>query len=198
MERRGEVIMAITRYTYTNPWRELDQLTGRLSRMFEGPNGYPTPSSSGTWMPAVSVEETENELILTAELPGMKPEDVDVQLENNILTIRGQRREERREEDEGRRYHLWERSFGSFERSFTLPRTVKGDDISAEFEDGLLHVRMPKAPEARSRRIEVGGSKRVGEGARRQVSGGAAGQLQEGSNVEIERTRQGSERSKRK
>lgn len=149
--------MAITRYTYSNPWRELDQLTNRLSRMFEGVNGYPTPSSSGSWAPAVSVEETENELILTAELPGMKPEDVDVQLENNILTIRGEKNEERKEEDENRRFHVWERSYGSFQRSFTLPRTVKSDDISAEFKDGLLHIRMPKAPEARSRRIEVGG-----------------------------------------
>ena len=190
--------MAITRYTHTNPWRELDQLTGRLSRMFEGHNGYPTPSSSGTWIPAVSVEETENELILTAELPGMKPEDVDVQLENNILTIRGQRQEERTEEGEGRRYHLWERSYGSFERSFTLPRTVKGDDISAEFEDGLLQVRMPKAPEARSRRIEVSGSKRVGEGSSRQVSRGAAGELKEGTKVEVERSKPVAERSRKK
>jgi HSP20 family protein len=151
-----EEMMAITRYTYSNPWRELDQLTNRLSRMFEGANAYPTPSSSGSWAPAVSVEETENELILTAELPGMKPEDVDVQLENNILTIRGEKNEERKEEDENRRFHVWERSYGSFQRSFTLPRTVKSDDISAEFKDGLLHIRMPKSPEARSRRIEIG------------------------------------------
>jgi HSP20 family protein len=145
--------MAITRYTYANPWRELDHLTNRLSRMFDGANG--TAMANGTWTPAVSVEETENELVLTAELPGLKPEDVDIQLENNVLTIRGQKQEERKEEDEQRRIHVWERSWGTFARSFTLPRTVKGDDISAHFEDGLLRVRMPKAPEARSRRIQV-------------------------------------------
>jgi HSP20 family protein len=148
--------MAITRYTHANPWRELDQLTNRLSRMFEGANGsFPTPTTGGTWAPAVSVEETQDELVLTAELPGMKPEDVDVQLENNILTVRGQKHEERKEDDENRRFLLWERSYGSFERSFTLPRTVRGDGIAAEFEDGLLRVRLPKAPEARSRRIEI-------------------------------------------
>jgi HSP20 family protein len=159
--------MAITRYTYANPWRELDQLTNRLARLFEGPDGFPAPATGGTWVPAVSVEETENDLVLTAELPGMKSEDVDVQLENNILTIRGQKSEEKREEEEGRRYHLWERSYGSFERSFTLPRTVKAEDITAEFENGLLHVRMPKAPEARSRRIQIGGATKAIEGSKK-------------------------------
>ena len=86
----------------------------------------------------------------------MEPGDIDLEVENNILTIRGEKREERKEEDENRRYHLWERSYGSFQRSFTLPRTVNADDIAAEFHNGLLHVRMPKAPEAKSRRIEIG------------------------------------------
>jgi HSP20 family protein len=147
----------MTRYTYGNPWRELDQLTNRLSQMFDPSPTFPMPSNAGAWAPAVSVEETQDELVLTAELPGVKPEDVDVQLESNILTIRGEKREERKEEDENRRYHLWERNYGSFQRAFTLPRTVRGDDISAEFSDGLLRVRMPKAPEARSRRIQIRG-----------------------------------------
>jgi HSP20 family protein len=161
--------MAITRYTYGNPWRELDQLTDRLSQMFE--NSFPMPSSSGAWAPAVSVEETQDELVLTAELPGVKPEDVDVQLENNILTIRGEKREERKEEDENRRYHLWERTYGTFQRSFTLPRTVRAEEISAEFSEGLLHVRMPKAPEAKSRRIEIRGGQAGEVGETRQVAG---------------------------
>jgi len=148
--------MAIVRHTYRNPWRELDQFTDRLSRILEGQNGgLSAPSLAGSWLPAVSVEETQDELVLTAELPGMDPADVDVEMENNVLTIRGEKREERKEENENRRYHVWERSYGSFERSFTLPRTVKAEEISAEFEGGLLRVRMPKAPEARSRRIEI-------------------------------------------
>jgi len=150
--------MAVTRYSYRNPWRELDQLSNRLASAFDWSNGgtFPTPSSAGAWAPAVSVEETDSELILTAELPGMKPGDVELHVENNILTIRGEKREERTEQDEGRRFHLWERNYGAFQRSFTLPRTVRGDDIKAEFDNGLLRVRMPKAPEARSRRIEIG------------------------------------------
>lgn len=149
--------MAVIRYSNGNQWRELDQLSNRLSQMFEPVSSQPMPSSTGGWVPAVSVEETENELILIGELPGMKPTDVDVQLENNVLTIRGSKTEHRKEGEENRRYHVWERSYGSFERSFRLPYTVRADDISAGFEDGLLRIRMPKAPEARTRRIEVRG-----------------------------------------
>jgi HSP20 family protein len=170
--------MAITRYTYGNPWRELDQLTNRLSQMFEA-NAFPMPSSAGAWAPAVSVEETQDELVLTAELPGVKPEDVDVEIENNILTIRGEKREQRKEEDENRRYHVWERTYGVFQRSFTLPRTVRADGIAAEFTDGLLRIRMPKSAEAKSRRIQIGqgragemGESRRVEGPAREAAGG--------------------------
>jgi HSP20 family protein len=152
-----EEAMAMTRYTHANPWRELDQLSNRFSRLFDGANGgMPMSTPNGTWAPAVGVEETQEELVLTAELPGLKPADVEIQLENNVLTVRGEKREERREEE--RRYHLWERGHGSFQLAFTLPHTVRADDISAEFEDGLLRVRMPKVPEARSRRIEIRGA----------------------------------------
>jgi len=145
--------MAIARYTNRNPWRELDQLTNRLGRMFD--SEWPTPSSGGDWVPAVDVEETADELVLTAELPGLSRDDVEIELENNILTVRGQRSETKTSEE--RRFHLWERRYGSFQRSFTLPRTVSADTISAEFENGLLRVHMPKAAEAKGRRIEIGG-----------------------------------------
>jgi HSP20 family protein len=145
--------MAITRYTYRNPWAELDQFTNRLSRALGG-GEFPTPSSGGDWMPAVNVEETRDELVLTAELPGMAREDVNIEVENNILTISGERSEERTEGEE-KRYHLWERHYGSFQRSFTLPRTVQPEQITADFEHGLLRIRMPKAAEAKTRRIEI-------------------------------------------
>lgn len=144
--------MAIARYTNRNPWRELDTLTNRLNRLFDG-GDWPTPSSGGDWVPAVNVEESQDELLLTAELPGMSRDDVELELENNILTIRGERAEERASDE--RRFHLWERRYGTFQRSFTLPRTVSADDISADFENGLLKVHMPKAPEAKGRRIEI-------------------------------------------
>ncbi|MEQ9568572.1 MAG: Hsp20/alpha crystallin family protein [Longimicrobiales bacterium] len=150
--------MAITRWN-RNPWRELDALSNRLALAFD--DNFPTPSTSGSWMPAVNVEETADELVLSAELPGLGHDDVELEVENNILTIRGEKSEVRREDDEGRKYHLWERSYGSFQRSFTLPRTVSADDISADFENGVLHVRMPKVAEAKSRRIEIGQSSEV-------------------------------------
>lgn len=151
--------MAITRFSYRNPWRELDTLTNRLGQMFD--EGFPMPSNGGNWMPAVNVEETSDQLVLTAELPGLRREDVELEVENNILTIRGEKTAEREEGDENRRYHVWERRYGSFQRSFTLPRTVRADEISAEFKDGILQVSMPKAPEAKSRRIEIGAGQEV-------------------------------------
>lgn len=143
--------MAITRM-YRNPWRELDTLSNRLNEMF---GDFPTPSESGTWLPAVNVEETSDELLLTAELPGMTRDDIELEMENNILTIRGEKRDVRKEGDESKKYHLWERRYGTFQRSFTLPRTVKAEEIDAEFVDGVLHVRLPKVAEAKSRRIAI-------------------------------------------
>src|SRR5688500_17865229 len=146
--------MAITRYSYRSPWHELDQLTSRLSQAFG--NEMPTPAKGGSWLPAVNVEETGDELVLTAEVPGMTAEDIDIELENNILTIRGEKSFERTEGEDDKRYHVWERRYGSFQRSFTLPRTVRGDDIEADYHNGILTIRMPKSPEAKSRRIQVG------------------------------------------
>jgi HSP20 family protein len=149
--------MAITRYRTRNwpsPWQELEEMSSRLSRAFN--DGGTAESGGPGWVPAVNVEETKDELVLTAELPGMKQEDVEIELENNILTIRGSKEHTREEKDEERRYHLWERRWGSFQRSFTLPRSVSPDRIGASFENGVLTVHMPKVAEARSRRIEIG------------------------------------------
>lgn len=149
--------MAITRYTrrspFLSPWQELEEMTNRLNRLF----GVAFPGEAGSrpfWTPAVNVEETKDALVLTAELPGMRIEDVEIEVENNVLSIRGEKKEER-EEKEDRRYHVWERCYGSFERQFTLPRTVDTDKISAEFKDGILYIEMPKAPEAKSKRIAI-------------------------------------------
>ena len=146
--------MAITRFAYRNPWQELDQLTNRLGQLFN--HDMSTPANRGAWLPAVDVEESGDELVLTAEVPGMNPEVIGLRLENNVLTISGERDEERREGEEGKRYHVWERRYGSFQRSFTLPRTVRPDEIAAEYKDGILTVRLPKAVEAKSRRIQIG------------------------------------------
>jgi HSP20 family protein len=143
--------MALMRMSYRNPWNELDALSGRLNRLFDE---FPTPTETGNWIPAVNVEESAEALVLTAELPGMKLDDLELEVENNVLTIRGEKSEVKTEGEE-RKYHLWERRFGSFQRSFTLPRTVKPEEITAEFVDGILHVHLPKVAEARSRRIQI-------------------------------------------
>ena len=149
--------MAITRYTrrspFLSPWSELEQVSDRLNRLF-GEAGQGEAVQRPFWTPAVNVEETKDELLLTAELPGMDIDDIQIEVENNILSLRGEKREEREEKDD-RRYHLWERCYGSFERSFTLPRTVKAEAITAHVKDGILHVQMPKAPEAKSRTISI-------------------------------------------
>ena len=147
--------MAITQYrdrSWLSPWQELDQMSNRLNRMFG--DRMNSEADGATWLPAVGVEETRDELLLTAELPGLRREDVEIELENNILTIRGHKEAVRHEEAE-RRVHVWERRYGSFQRSFSLPRTVVAEDIKATFQDGVLHVRMPKAPEAKGRKIEI-------------------------------------------
>ncbi len=150
--------MAITRYTLRNPgvspWRDLEEVSTRLARMFDE-SSLSTGTNGGTWIPAVNVEETKDELVLSAELPGMTEEGITIEMENNVLTISGEKTEERTEGDEERRYHLWERRYGAFQRSFTLPRTVKGDDIRAAFDKGVLRIRMPKVAEAKTRTIAI-------------------------------------------
>ena len=118
------------------------------------------PEPSGTWFPPVDVEETADEVILVAELPGILEEDVHVEVENNILTVRGEKREEREGCEGKRSYHVWERSYGIFKRTFTVPQSVQVESIQAEFDNGILTVRMPKAPNAKSRRIEIGSMER--------------------------------------
>ena len=132
-----------------SPWREFETLSNRLGRLFDESN------QSNAWVPAVNVEETSDHIILTAEAPGLTLDDLNVEIENNILTISGEKRETREEGNENRRYHLWERRYGSFRRSFTLPRTVDSEKVEARFDNGILTIQMPKAAEAKSRRIEV-------------------------------------------
>ena len=152
--------MALVRYTPRSTfasWPELDLFSNRLSRVFG--SAWDTPELTSNWLPAVNVEEAADELLLTAELPGMREEDVTVNIENNILTIRGEKREAYtaggEEGDEEHNYHVSERRYGSFHRSFTLPTSVQPDAIEAEFDSGILTVRLPKAPEAKSRTIEI-------------------------------------------
>jgi len=152
--------MAITKYAFRRPtystsnWPDLDDVTNRLSKFFEDPSAF-AGVAGDHWMPAVSVSETADELMLVAELPGVVEEDLSIELENNVLTVSGEKKEVRSEGDEERRYHVWERRFGSFSRSFTLPRSVDGSKIVAVFENGVLDVTLPKVAEAKGRKIEI-------------------------------------------
>lgn len=136
--------------------RRGDGFENRLRRMME--EAFGEVEGIG-WHPAVQVTETADELKLTAELPGMKAEDVEIELEDDVLTLHGVKKEEKEEEKtEGEvTYRVAERSYGEFSRSFTLPSTVDAEEIEAKFTDGILTVRMPKTSEARGRKIEVEG-----------------------------------------
>jgi HSP20 family protein len=103
----------------------------------------------GAWAPSVDIYENKDQIVLEAELPGMKQEDFDLSIENNVITLRGERRFEK--SDESDNYHRVERSYGAFTRSFTLPQTVSGEEAQAEYNNGVLRVTLPKREEAKSR-----------------------------------------------
>jgi HSP20 family protein len=108
----------------------------------------------GMPMPAIDITEDDDEYVVTAELPGSRKEDVTLELHEGVLTLRGEKRNEREEKKEQRRYV--ERSYGSFSRSFTLPPNVDPDRISASFKEGVLSITLPKTPEAKPRTVSIG------------------------------------------
>ncbi len=150
-------MFAITRST--NPvYADVSSLQGRLSRLFdEAFRGWPTTQEDGSslvgqWVPPVDVFEDKDAVQITAELPGVKPEDVKISLENNVLTVRGEKRQVTEENTD---VHRYERYYGVFERSFTVPSTVDADHIKASYDLGVLTVRLPKMERAKPRQIEV-------------------------------------------
>jgi HSP20 family protein len=140
-----------------DPFRELEDMSDRLNRVFSRPglsqtNGKETMIVAD-WVPAVDVSETEGEFHIKAEIPDVKKEDVKVTLEDGVLTIQGQRKQEK--EDKGTKYHRVERTYGSFVRSFTLPDLVDEEKVKAEFKDGVLTLQLPKSEKAKPKAIEV-------------------------------------------
>jgi len=138
--------------------REMDEMQNRLRRFFnEGfPEGF-APTEPLGWVPTVEIVENADELVLKAELPGMTKDDVEVLFEDDVLILRGEKKEEKVEGDDDKRFHLWERTYGAFRRSFILPRSIDTAKVVAEFKDGILTVRMPKTAQekARGRKIEI-------------------------------------------
>ena len=144
-----------------DPFRELDRLQSEMNRLFEGysqTGDRPTEARgagalSRAWAPVVDIAENENEIVLRAELPGMKQEDIDIELTGDTLTLRG----ERRFEDEERRDNFVrvERSYGRFQRAFTLGVPVQHDQVRASYRDGILEIHLPKSEETKPRKVQV-------------------------------------------
>ncbi len=135
-----------------DPFREMMTLRNLMDRMFESAFATPTLQPF-TWELALDVAETDDEFIVKASLPGMNPDDLEITYNNNVLTIQGEIKEEK--ESEQHRYHLRERRYGSFCRSISLPSTVNPDAIQATYEAGVLTLHLPKAEEAKPKRIAV-------------------------------------------
>jgi HSP20 family protein len=136
----------------------METLGDRMRRWTEyptfGASLFKTPLfSEADWLPAVELVEEDGEFVLTAELPGMSKDDVDVSVDDNVLTLKGEKKTER--EEAHNRMHIRERAYGTFERSFTLPRNVETEKIRADFHDGLVEIHMPKGEEAKSKHIEI-------------------------------------------
>jgi HSP20 family protein len=142
-----------------NAWdvmRELATMQERMNRIWGSvyDRGHEDVTSRGAWLPPVDIYETDSrEIVLKAEVPGIKREDIDLTVENNVLTIRGERRRDESVKEE--RFHRIERAYGSFSRSFTLPNTVDSQRVRADYRDGVLTVTLPQREEARPRQIQV-------------------------------------------
>jgi HSP20 family protein len=139
-----------------DPFRDLAVLQDRMNRLFNeshSPRQSDDLMSRGTWTPAVDIYEVDGALVIKAELPDMRREDIDVSVENNTLTIRGERKLDHDIKQES--FHRLERAYGSFVRSFSLPQTVDAAKIGAEYKNGVLAVKLPVREDAKPRTISI-------------------------------------------
>jgi HSP20 family protein len=144
--------MVITRW---DPFRELTSLQNRVNGLFQDFNrpGQDELTATGSFVPAVDVYEDEHKVTLKLEIPGIDQNDVDIRLENNTLTVRGERKFEKEEKEEN--FHRIERRYGSFARSFTLPNTLDSEKVQANYENGVLKIEIAKRAEAKPKQIKV-------------------------------------------
>ena len=145
--------MALVRW---EPVRELDSLQGEVNRLFDTFFGGAADSGSRSrrWVPAMDLVETENALVLTADLPGLERDDVSIEVKDSVLTVSGTRDAEHTDKADG--YYRVERAFGSFSRSLTLPDGVAADKVKAAFDKGVLEITIPKPEERKPHRVEIG------------------------------------------
>jgi HSP20 family protein len=146
--------MTLIRWT---PSREIMGIQGEMNRMFDNFFGTPRRVEKDDrvlyWTPRVDVEEADDQFVVTVELPGLNKDDVKIEVKDHVLTFTGEKKTENEKKD--RNIHLYERAYGKFCRTFTLPDNVDVDKIEAGFKDGILHIDIPKTEEAKPRRVEV-------------------------------------------
>jgi HSP20 family protein len=142
------------------PWTPMDNLQSfqhEMNRMFEdffrGGNGEAAGTGLSSWTPAVDIHETDDGFVIKAELPGVSKDDVSIEVHQNTLTLRGQRKHESAVKNE--RYHRVERTYGTFQRSFVLPAMVDQDKVQATYKDGVLELHLPKSEAAKPKRIAI-------------------------------------------
>jgi HSP20 family protein len=153
------------------PFRELSSLQTEMNRLFNAAFEGPGATGNGgarRWTPAMDLLETDEQFVLRADLPGMSESDVHIELEDNVLTVSGERRAEHEDKREG--FYRMERAHGTFSRSLTLPKGIDPEAVTASFDRGVLEVRVPKPEQRKPRRIAIGG----GEGEPRTLEGSAA------------------------
>ncbi len=150
----------ITRW---DPFRELAQLQDRVNRVFQEANagGGQEGIATSSFVPPVDIYETEQNIVLKLEVPGVEQKDLDIRIENNTITVRGERKFEKEVKEEN--FHRVERRYGSFQRSFTLPNTVNTENVTADYDNGVLKVTLAKRAEAKPKQIKVnvGGQKTI-------------------------------------
>jgi HSP20 family protein len=140
-----------------DPFRELEEVSTRLNRLLSQPLGRRPTEEEGSWVaewaPAVDVQETDAEYLIKADLPEVKKEDVKVELQDGMLFLQGERKQEK--EEKGKKFHRIERAYGRFERRLALPSEVDAQKVAADFKDGVLRVHLPKSVSAKPKTIEV-------------------------------------------
>ncbi|HUB18478.1 MAG TPA: Hsp20/alpha crystallin family protein [Acidobacteriaceae bacterium] len=157
--------MAITRW---DPFRDVLTLQNRMNSLFQEFNRSDADGmSTAAFVPPVDIYEDEHKIVLKLEVPGMKENDLDIQIENNVLTVKGERKFEKEEKEEN--FHRIERRYGSFYRSFTVPNTVNPDSVKASYEAGILRLELEKRAEAKPKQIKVAVGAPALESARKDV-----------------------------
>ena len=146
-----------------DPFGEVLSLRDAVSQLFEDSYVNPTRmGASNAFAMPLDVSETQDEFVVDAVLPGLKPEDLDIVIQDNVLTIRGETRKEQQSGDKQANFHLLERRYGRFSRSVSLPTAVKADEVRATLENGILHLEIPKAEAVKPRKIAVNSGRSLG------------------------------------